>query len=124
LAIIQFNIMVIIHSFLALGAAIALPSLSVASPLKHAGGSVVSRQNDVFVIEGVKEGGVQPRLNIRDLERKPENKEMWTLFLLALQRLQKTDQTTKASFYSIAGTVNISPPVNSLAFIHAIFKSV
>ncbi|KAH7109433.1 hypothetical protein B0J11DRAFT_601627 [Dendryphion nanum] len=94
--------MVFVHSFTTLATAVvSLLSLSTATPVDRV--SIEARQNDYFVIEGVKDGGVQPRLNIRDLERKPENKEIWTLFLLGLQRLQAQNQKDKTSFYQVAG---------------------
>ncbi|KAF2749170.1 Di-copper centre-containing protein [Sporormia fimetaria CBS 119925] len=95
--------MIFSHSLSALAALAALSSVAVSSPVDTQRDSVVARQNDYFVIKGVTEGGVQPRLNIRDLSRKPENKEMWALFVLALQRLQEVKQSDKASYYSIAG---------------------
>lgn len=97
--------MVGVHSFSTLAAASLLfPIASFASPLLPITPALHPRQaNDFFVVAPVSDGGVQPRLNIRDLERKPENQEMWTLFVLALQRLKAIDQKEKTSFYQVAG---------------------
>ena len=97
--------MVGVHSFSTLAAAfLTFPLSSFASPIQHSSLDLESRQaNDYFVVSPVLDGGVQPRLDIRDLERKPENQEMWTLFLLALQRLKNVAQSEKLSFYQIAG---------------------
>ncbi|KAF2001264.1 Di-copper centre-containing protein [Amniculicola lignicola CBS 123094] len=96
--------MVGFHSFGAIVAASSIfPLSSWATPIGASKNSLQSRQNDYYVITGIKEGGVQPRLNIRDLGRKPENRDMWTLFLLALERLKARDQQDKLSFYQLAG---------------------
>ena len=60
-----------------------------------------SRQTGSFyAITGVKIGGVQPRLEIRDLQKQPEQ---WNLFILALQRFQAQGQSVRESFYQVAG---------------------
>jgi tyrosinase len=82
-----------------------LPLASFASPLLAGKNALETRQDDFFVVHGIEEGGIQPRLNVRDLASKPEYKEIWTLYLLALQRLQAMDQTDKLSFYQVAGTI-------------------
>jgi tyrosinase len=96
-----------------LGALVATSSIflrtSYASPVQSDAASIETRQEDFFVVHGI-EGDVQPRLNVRDLERKAENKDLWTLYILAVQRLQAIDQKEKTSFYQIAGTLLSSVP--------------
>jgi hypothetical protein len=54
-----------------------------------------------FVITGTHTGGVQPRLEIRDLQA---NRPLqWNLYLLALEAMQAEKQTDIASYYEIAG---------------------
>lgn len=102
--------MVGFHSFGAIVAASSiLPLVSLATPIRLSKDNLQSRQNDYYVITGVKEGGVAPRLNIRELASKPENQEMWTLFLLALERLKARDQQNKVSFYQFAGETQNNP---------------
>jgi hypothetical protein len=53
---------------------------------------------------GIKASGVdtiQPRLEIRELERRPD---VFNVFLLGLQRFQNLDQSDKLSYYQVAGT--------------------
>jgi tyrosinase len=45
-------------------------------------------------------GGVQPRLEIRELQK---NSEMWNLYLLAMTEFQAMDQDVIDSYYQIAG---------------------
>lgn len=55
-------------------------------------------------VSGIKNSGnntVLPRLEIRELERKPDD---FNVFLLGLQRFQSIDQSDKLSYYQIAGT--------------------
>jgi tyrosinase len=99
--------MVGFHSFSALAAvASTITSMSLASPLTSespATNSIQKRQNDFFVVHPIEDGGVQPRLNIRDLAGKSENKELWALYILAIKRLQAVDQKEKLSYYQVAG---------------------
>ncbi|CAI6340671.1 unnamed protein product [Periconia digitata] len=99
--------MVGIHSFGALAAvASTFTSVSLASPLTSesaAANGIVKRQNGFFVVHPIEDGGVQPRLNIRDLAGKSENKELWALYILAIKRLQAVDQKEKLSYYQVAG---------------------
>ncbi|KAK4997599.1 hypothetical protein LTR66_003012 [Elasticomyces elasticus] len=54
----------------------------------------------VFAITGVAGLGIQPRLEIRQLQ---QNADQWNLYLLGLQRMQQLDQSDKLSYYQIAG---------------------
>lgn len=105
------NNMVGFQSFGALAAvASTIASVSLASPLASesaAANSNQKRQDDVFVVHPVEDGGVQPRLNIRDLAGKSENKELWALYILAIKRLQAVDQKEKLSYYQVAGRCSI-----------------
>ncbi|CAI6323107.1 unnamed protein product [Periconia digitata] len=64
--------------------------------------SNVKRQGpgSYYAITGAK-GGVQPRVEIRDLEK--AGGEMWNLFLLALAEFKAIDQNVIDSYYQIAG---------------------
>ena len=58
-----------------------------------------------FAVLGIRNTGndtVQPRLEIRELERRPDE---FNVFLLGLQRFQSIDQADKLSYYQIAGIV-------------------
>lgn len=62
---------------------------------------VIGASNDTyFSVVGIQGTGVHPRLELRQLEKKPE---MWSLFLQALARFQATDQSDQLSFYQVAG---------------------
>lgn len=101
------NNMVGFQSFGALAAVVStITFVSLASPLASgsaAAKNIQKRQDDVFVVHPIEDGGVQPRLNIRDLAGKTENKELWALYILAIKRLQAVDQKEKLSYYQVAG---------------------
>ena len=79
--------------------ALAFITSTIASP--HGGRPMNRRQDgDYFVIRGVTGTGVQPRLEIRNLEKQTEQ---WNLFILAMDRFQNMNQNDKLSFYKIAG---------------------
>ena len=70
----------------------------VATPLRSA---VRRRQQDGTVaITGIQYYGVQPRLEIRQLE---QDADQWNIFLLGLLRFQQTNQSNMTSYYQIAG---------------------
>jgi tyrosinase len=80
-----------------IAAATLLSTLSHASPLmtfheRQAPGSY-------YAITGAT-GGVQPRLEIRQLQ---QTGEMWNLFLLAMDEFEAMDQKEIDSYYQIAG---------------------
>ena len=58
------------------------------------------RQNPTVAVTGANAFGVQPRLEIRQLEA---NTDQWNIFLLGLRRFQQTDQSDMQSYYQIAG---------------------
>ncbi|KAK5168744.1 uncharacterized protein LTR77_006053 [Saxophila tyrrhenica] len=58
------------------------------------------RQEPTVAITGIQTYGVQSRLEIRQLEAKTDQ---WNLFLLGLRRCQQTDQSDLTSYYQIAG---------------------
>lgn len=58
------------------------------------------RQTSYLPITGIQEFGVQPRLEIRQLQ---QNADQWNLFLLGLSRFQNTNQSQMNSYYQIAG---------------------
>ncbi|KAL2358572.1 common central domain of tyrosinase-domain-containing protein [Cryomyces antarcticus] len=59
-----------------------------------------ARQASTFSITGVQDWGVQPRLEIRQLQK---NADQWNLYLLGLKRMQEVDHNNKLSYYQIAG---------------------
>lgn len=78
---------------------------TLASPLlRHELGDGPSqlrrRQNPTVAVTGITDFGVQPRLEIRQLE---QNTDQWNIFLLGLARFQQTDQSNLTSYYQIAG---------------------
>lgn len=62
--------------------------------------SLHRRQGSFTPVTGIQEFGVQPRLEIRQLEA---NTDQWNLYLLGLARFQAVNQTDKLSWYQIAG---------------------
>lgn len=59
-----------------------------------------ARQGGFYPINGPEVGGVQPRLEIRDVQSNPE---MFNLFILATKRFQDMKQTDKLSYFQISG---------------------
>ncbi|KAF2019200.1 Di-copper centre-containing protein [Aaosphaeria arxii CBS 175.79] len=59
-----------------------------------------ARQEDFFPITGPAVGGIQPRLEIRDVEA---NGEMFNLFLLAIMRFKEMNQDDKISYFQVSG---------------------
>lgn len=87
---------VLSRPFFALAAIAALFTSTFAAPVEN----LEVRQTNYVAITGAAVGGVQPRLEIRDVEA---NKEMFNLLLLAMKRLQDTNQSEKLSYYEIGG---------------------
>lgn len=57
--------------------------------------------NTSFIaVTGASQGGVQPRLEVHDLQ---EDADQWNIYLLALQSFQQTDPSDPISWYQIAG---------------------
>ncbi|GAB7366278.1 hypothetical protein MBLNU230_g7835t1 [Neophaeotheca triangularis] len=56
--------------------------------------------NETFAITGVQTFGIQPRLEIRELQN---NADQWNLYMLGLTRMMAVDQDDKLSYYQIAG---------------------
>jgi tyrosinase len=71
------------------------------------------RQNPTVSVTGITAFGVQPRLEIRQLE---QNTDQWNIFLLGLARFQQTDQSNLTSYYQIAGIHHAleTPPGDNL----------
>ena len=53
-----------------------------------------------YAINGVQTGGVLQRIEIRQLQ---QNQPLWNIYLLALKRLQTTNQSELLSYYQISG---------------------
>lgn len=83
-------------------------AVTLASPLlKHRvynvqlpGTGLQRRQTNTVVVTGIKTFGVQPRLEIRQVQ---QNADQWNIFLLGMKRFQETDQSDMMSYYQIAG---------------------
>ncbi|TKA80498.1 hypothetical protein B0A55_02304 [Friedmanniomyces simplex] len=58
------------------------------------------RQSSFEVVSGIQAFGIQPRLEIRQLE---QNADQWNIYLLGLAKFQATNQSDKLSYYQIAG---------------------
>jgi tyrosinase len=62
--------------------------------------SIERRQNAFQVVTGIQTFGVQPRLEIRQLQ---QNVDQWNIYLLGMAKFQATNQSDKLSYYQIAG---------------------
>ncbi|EDU40857.1 tyrosinase [Pyrenophora tritici-repentis Pt-1C-BFP] len=65
------------------------PSCGVAKP-----------DDSYFSVVGVQGTGVQPRQELRELQK---DRELWNMFLQAFSRFQAMDQSEKTSYYQVAG---------------------
>lgn len=63
------------------------------------------RQTVPFTVSGVTGGGVQPRLEIRQLM---ENTNQFNIYVLAMQAMQQDNQDDFLSYFSIAGMALLS----------------
>jgi len=61
-------------------------------------------ESSYFSVVGVQGTGVQPRQDIRELEK---DTETWNMFLQALARFQAMDQKQKLSYYQVAGELRL-----------------
>lgn len=52
------------------------------------------------VVTGIQGTGTQPRLEIRQLEKNPDQ---WNIYLLGMDRFMRSDQSEKLSYYQVAG---------------------
>ena len=60
----------------------------------------VAAQGQSTAITGAPGGGVQPRLEIRQLEAQPDQ---WNLYMLAMQAFQQTSHNDVMGWYQLAG---------------------
>lgn len=83
-------------------AALASPLLrhQVEETRSTEGSRLHRRQDPTVAITGIQAFGVQPRLELRQLE---QNTDQWNIFLLGMQHFQNTDQSDLTSYYQIAG---------------------
>jgi tyrosinase len=58
------------------------------------------QQQPTVAVTGITKYGVQPRLEIRQLQA---DTDQWNLFLLGMRRFQQSDQNNLTSWYQIAG---------------------
>lgn len=82
--------------FLALTALAASFTPAFAAPVDN----LEARQTSFLPIVGPNVGGVQPRLEIRDVQA---NADMFNLYLLATLRFKEMNQDEKTSYFQIAG---------------------
>ncbi|KAI9644994.1 hypothetical protein NHQ30_007029 [Ciborinia camelliae] len=81
-----------------LGALAFLITSVIASPLSKP--EDLKARAGTYAITGTRDGGIQPRLEIRTLAADPIQ---WNLFLLAMIEYQRTDQDELLSYYQIGG---------------------
>ena len=74
----------------------AIPNLENGGDLS----TLDKRQNTILPVSGAP-GSTRPRLEVRQLQAQQPNQ--WTLFLLAMQKFQAAAQSSKTSYYQIAG---------------------
>ncbi|KAH9819777.1 Di-copper centre-containing protein [Teratosphaeria destructans] len=94
-----FRICTVVLLFFVSLASATPPSLS--HPIDDS--SAVERRDDttgLTAVTGITQYGVQPRLEIRELQ---QNVDQWNLYLLGLARWQATNQSDKLSYYQVAG---------------------
>ena len=71
--------------------------------------NVDARQNNFFPITGPPVGGVQPRLEIRDVAA---NADYYNLYLLATIRFKALNQDEKLSYFQISGKFIVSSNID------------
>jgi len=96
-----------IASLLLLTTASPLLSYEVDEPLGPLPQNIQRRQDAFTIVTGITEFGIQPRLEIRELE---QYTDQWNIYLLGLVRFHQSDQTDKLSYYQIAGKPMESTP--------------
>lgn len=87
-------------SVLALVQALGICCLAIANPLPDEDHGILARQNSFIAITGIRDNGVQPRLEIRQLA---SNAVQWNLYLIAMQEFQTRVQNNPRSYYQISG---------------------
>jgi tyrosinase len=84
-------------------ASLSLLKFSKAAPLSDGPSCGVVGKTDessFFSVVGVQGAGVQPRMELRELEK---DTETWNIFLQAFARFQAMDQSDKVSYFKVAG---------------------
>ena len=71
----------------------------------HGVGIKEKRQSAPLAVTGFQGSGIQPRLEIRDLQ---QNEDQFNMYLLALQRMQQLDQDDFQSYFQLSGTYSCS----------------
>jgi tyrosinase len=87
---------------------LSLLGLSQAAPLSDGPSCAIAGKTDessFFSVVGVQGAGVQPRLELRELEK---DTETWNMFLQAFARFQAMDQSDKVSYFKVAGKSSLS----------------
>ena len=57
------------------------------------------------IVTGIQGTGIQPRLEIRQLEKNPDQ---WNIYLLGMNRFMSSNQSEKLSYYQVAGKSRFS----------------
>ena len=68
--------------------------------LENGGVELERRQSSILPVKGAP-GATKPRYEVRQLKAQQPNQ--WTLFILAMQKFQAAAQSSKTSYYQIAG---------------------
>lgn len=68
--------------------------------IPHGVGSKEKRQSAPLAVTGFQGSGIQPRFELRDLQR---NGDQFNMYLLGLQRMQRLDQDDFQSYFQLAG---------------------
>jgi hypothetical protein len=96
----------VISAFASLAALAALfIQLTIANRMPHVVdnlGLVNARADPWFATTGVTDGGIQTRLEIRELQT--QQPDLFNLYLLGLARFQRMPQDDRLSYYQVAGT--------------------
>jgi tyrosinase len=62
-----------------------------------------------FSVVGIQFTGIEPRRELRELEK---DSEVWNMFLQALARFQAMDEKDKVSYFQIASTTTLATMQN------------
>lgn len=58
------------------------------------------RQQSTFAVTGVTQFGVQPRIEIRQMQ---QDTDLWNIYIFGLVRMMQVNQSEQLSYYQIAG---------------------
>lgn len=81
--------------------------LSLCSAMLVSSTLAATTRASTYAITGT-QGGVQPRLEIRQLQ---QNADQFNIYLLGLKKMQATDIKNLTSYYQIAGVCDGNSPI-------------